>query len=308
MSMPKKRLPILLGYLAFAVLCLVLNLYWTFPANALAQRVASEVERETSGTWTLKFQDASPWRLTGLELDNVTLIKKENPTAEPMVLQLDTLKARLRILPLLLLRTSINTQVNIGDGVLGAVVTVLKDATDADVYFDEVDFGKSAVFSKLAGMPLGGVLNGTVNVHWTRDIHHVDTEADISIGKATVGPGKVANLVTIPSVSLGDLALMGEIKEGKIKITSFKQSGNAANIQLRASGGGQLSQPLFTSTVDACVMFKAEPQFLTNNPTMRSAVQLAEVQLKKDPEGFLNVPIGGAVNGIAVRTGNLCKK
>jgi hypothetical protein len=46
---------------------------------------------------------------------------------------------------------------------------------------------------------------------------------------------------------------------------------------------------------------------LEKNPKMRSVMQLAEVQLRRDPDGFLNAPLVGPITAPQLRPG-LCPK
>jgi hypothetical protein len=103
---------------------------------------------------------------------------------------------------------------------------------------------------------------------------------------------------------VGQLTLAAEIKEGKFKVTQFKQMGG--NVSLQANASATVRNPVDASVMDVCCKVRADPLFLSHNPKIKTALQLAEVQLKKDPEGYLNLPLTGPLN--AMHVGNtLCK-
>lgn len=292
------------GYGAFALFSLFISFYLTFPADAVAARLAQEVQKQTRGQWQLSYREAAPYRLSGLALDGVSLKQTGAPAGEGINVQLDSVRARLRLAPLFLARLSVDAQLVNGDGNLAARVTPRTSngpgAMDIRLEAEDFDFRSAAFLSKMAGLPVGGKMNGTLDVSLENDVHKSTGSLDLSIDAASVGPGAVQGL-TLPNVALGSLTLAAEVRDGKFKITSFKQTGG--NLSLRASGNIELRQPLPVSGVQACLQFKADPAFLNSNPKLKTIVDLASVQLRKDGEGFLMVPVQGALNGVRVNPG-----
>ena len=294
------------GYGAFALFSLFISFYLTFPAEAVAARLAQEVQKQSRGQWTLTYKDASSYHLSGLSLEGVALQEAGAP-GEAMRVTLDAVRGRLRLAPLFLARLSVDAEVLNGDGSLAVRWTPRSSAggsgppaMDVRLEADDFDFASAPFLAKMAGLPLGGKMNGSLDASWENDVRKSTGSLELNIEAANLGPGAVQGL-TLPNVSLGSLVLAAEAKDGKFKITSFKQQGG--NVNLRASGNLQLRQPLTASGVEACVQFKADPAFLNSNPKLKSIVQLAEVQLRKDGEGFLMVPLQGALNGVRVNPG-----
>ena len=59
------------------------------------------------------------------------------------------------------------------------------------------------------------------------------------------------------------------------------------------------------STIDLCLELKADERFLEREPKMRSVIQLAELRLRKSPQGYLHVPLTGTLGSLRLRAG-LC--
>ena len=55
------------------------------------------------------------------------------------------------------------------------------------------------------------------------------------------------------------------------------------------------------STIDLCLELKADERFLEREPKMRSVIQLAEMRLRKSPQGYLHVPLTGTLGSLRLR-------
>ncbi len=100
----------ILGGIAAFCLVFVGALHLHFPSDAARDRLAWELQEATGGDWMLQATSASPYRLTGLALEDATLYSVERPRGrrgadkEPVavpVLRVDSLAARLQVLSLL---------------------------------------------------------------------------------------------------------------------------------------------------------------------------------------------------------------
>lgn len=290
------------GYGLFAVAALLVSLYLTFPAEAVGQRLAHEVRVRSGGAYTLRFKELSPWRLTGFAAEAVSLRVSRGPQP-PIDIAVDDLKARLRLLPLLLARLSASARVDLGQGAIDVVVTPRgPGAVDADLSIDELNLASPPLIPKLVGLTLGGKLEGTATTEWRPDAKATTGKARFKLANASVGPGTVQGF-TLPATELGTLEPELVIDGGRLRVASFKQEGG--QIQVKVTGGVQLRPQVEQSQLDLCVMLKGDPTYLRKNPNMESALQLAEARFRKDPQGFLNIPLGGTVSEPVPRNG-LC--
>jgi type II secretion system protein N len=306
----KKRLIAVGLYTVFGAFCLLVSLYWTFPATALGQRLSHEIARQTQGAWHVTFGRVSTYRLSGILAEDITL-KRDIPVDSPLSLQLEAVHARLRLTPLLLARTSFDIGMPWGqNGALGvrlmphSSTASTLPAGAAEGYFDTVDLATPPILAKLAGLPFGGVVDGDYAVDSDGNVRKVVGNATLRIARLSVGPGSVAGF-TLPQVDLGTVEMTWEVKDGRAKLTNFKQTGGSLALKVQATI--DLAAPLAASRGDFCVQFRAEPAFLNANPKMRTVLQLAEVQLKKDAEGFLHLPMSGPLTQPVMHPG-LCRR
>lgn len=308
--MKNKRLIALSLYAVFAVVCLALSLYATFPSSALGQRISHEIARNTRGAWHVSFEDVSTYRLSGVIATGITA-KRDVPVDSPLTLQLQGLHARLRLTPLLLGRLSFDVGAPWGKGYMSLRLSPRTAAPSANALpagsiegsFDDVDLSQPPMLQKFVGLPFGGVLNGDYSLETDGSVRKIQGAANLAAGHFSFGPGNIAGF-TLPQIDLGNLEMTWEVKDGRAKLIGFKQEGGS--IVLKVMATIDLAAPLPASRVDMCVQFRAEPAFLKANPKMATVLQLAEVQLKRDNQGFLHLPMSGPIVQPVVHPG-LCR-
>lgn len=291
------------GYAGFTLLSLAVGMTLTSPAEAVGQRLAHELQRASGGGWTMTYREATPWRLSGIALTEVRL--QTSPAAgEPTLLPLQAVRLRLRLLPLLLGRLGVSGELVGGGGRLAATVAQGRERSlQVEVAADNLDLANPPWLAPLVGLPVGGRLGGRGELAWEGELRRCTGQLQARIGGLQIGPGAVAGVV-LPTIAFGDVAWASELKDGRLSVPELRQEGG--NLRLRGSLGVQLRQPFSLSTLQACTMLRAEPAFLASNPKIRSALQLAEMQLKRDAEGFLHLPLAGTLGAPKV-AGGLCR-
>ncbi|MBI5509529.1 MAG: type II secretion system protein GspN [Deltaproteobacteria bacterium] len=314
----QKRWVRLAGYVLFGMASLVFFFYFTFPAQAVGQRVATEIQKATGGSVNVMFTDVSLYRFSGIAARHVK-IRSNSDSGPPLELEVDGL--RLRLLPLLWFSLSVNAGVDLGDGTLEAQLSKSDDGFDIALEADEVDFAAPAIIAKLTGLPIQGTLDGSVRakIGFGGDKRakgpepgkrglipdQADGEASLTISKASFGPGTVAGFTIPEGLDFGQLDLALDMKKGRLRVAAFKQKGGQVAVDL--SGSSSLRAAVFASTLDACLKFKVTDEaYLTKNPKVSTALQLAAVQLKKDPEGYLHLKLGGTFASVRRQAG-LCR-
>lgn len=289
-----------LGYIAFAAAAFVVSLYWTFPEQVIAARLEQEVSKATAGEINLKVVGgAQLWRLSGLHARHVTLQQQGKPA-----IKFDSVRFRLRLLPLVLLRRSLYGQVQLEGGTIDATVTQRGKFSDLHVELDAVSLGKPAGLAEYVGLPLGGTLTGDIDLTGIDDWSHSGGKVDLRTKELAFGPGEVKGL-KLPLLPFGDVALTAEVKDGALQVQNLHQEGG--KLKLAAGGKVTLARVLGRSGLDLCLRVGADPDFLQANPKVSSAFQLAQTQIKRDADGLLNVPLQGLLNAPEVRNG-LCPR
>lgn len=291
------------AYVAFGFAALLMSFYLTFPAEAVGQRIAHEVQRNSKGKVSFSFGDASLYRFTGVSLSNVKVTVLQDGK-EPLLLDFDKVAARIKILPLLLLRTAVHATLELGDGMVSIDFSKRGEVLDADFDIDDLDFTQPPLLPKLAGISLAGKLNASGKVYLAEQPNASTGNIEIDLKGGSVGPGAIAGF-TVPQLGLGNLKATFDLKDGKAKVTKFENSGG--NLTLGFGGEMALRPKFDTSTLDLCAQLKADPEWLAKNDKVRSALQLAEIQFTKDPSGTINIPLRGSVQKPQPGKG-LCKK
>lgn len=303
--MNRRKVLKILGYVGFSLLSLLMSFYFTFPSQVLGQRIALQVSKATHGQWSVTFKDISLYWFTGIEAEGVHLTK-QNPAGAPLEVDLDSLRARLQLLPLIFLaKPTIAADIQMGEGNLAARVQRLSNG-DLNIGLEIEDWNVASppMLSKMAGLPIAGVITGNADVKWMNDPTKSTGQAKFTFKKTAMGPGQVAGF-TLPSIEFGDIDLALELKEGQMRVSSFKQQN--AQLQARISGMTTVRPQFGNSSLEACVLLKADPELLNKNPNLRTAAELAEIRLKKDGDGFLQMPLTGTISNPKLRNG-MCRK
>ncbi len=298
-----RRLLSTLAYVAFGLAALLISFYLTFPAEAVGQRLAHEVQKQSKGKVSFSFGDASLYRFSGVALSSVKVTVLQDGK-DPLLLDFDKVAARVKILPLLLLRIALHAKIELGDGVIHADFSKRGEVLDADFDIDDLDFTQPPLLPKLAGMPLAGKLDASGSIYLAEQPNASHGNIEIDMRGGSVGPGVIMGF-TVPQVTFGSLKAAFDLKDGKAKVTKFENSGG--NLTLGFSGEMALRPKLDSSTLDLCAQLKAEPDWLAKNDKMRSAMQLAEIQFQKDPSGTINIPLRGTLQKPQAGKG-LCRK
>lgn len=309
--MRKQRWMTLGFYAAVGSVSLLLSLYWTFPTDALSQRIAHELAVRTRGAWHVDMEQLDTYWFSGVVAQNVTL-KRQIPIDAPWSMHFESLHARLRLSPLLLGRTSFDFGMPWGPGRVALRLSPRKPVSSEAPWppgalwgwLDAVDLSNPNMLGHWAGIPISGTLEGDYNLSSDGSIRKSEGAANFNLGNINIGPGTLSGF-TLPQVDLGSLQMNWELRDGRIKLVDFRQDGG--NIALKVQASIEANSSIENSRIDVCIQFRADPGFLNANPKIRSVLQLAEVQLKKDSEGFLHLPLSGPLNAPTMRPG-LCRR
>ena len=298
-----RKLFLRLAYVAFGFVAFFASFYLTFPAQAVGQRIAHEVQRQSKGKISFSFGDARLYRFTGVSLGTVKLTVLRDGK-EPLLLDFDRVAARLKILPLLLLRTAVHAELRLGEGTIEADLMKKGEVVSADIDIDDLDFTSPPMLPKLIGMPLLGKLNATGSIYLAEQPAQSTGNLTFELKNSAFGPGPVAGF-TLPQIGVGNLKAVFDLKDGKAKVTSFENGGGNLNLAL---AGEMAVKPKFDmSTVDLCAQVKADKDWLDKNDKMKTALALAGTQFATDPTGFMNIPVRGTFGKPSVGKG-ICKR
>lgn len=270
------RLGTLLAGLAWAFLVFLCTGYFTFPGDAVADRVEVEVKTGSRGAYELELGDVSPWWI-GLSSPSVKVYGRADKEGVNPLLALAT-DARASASPLSLLSREpyVSGSVTLGsDGLLDFEIgTATEENGDAlkvtTVKLDGDDFPLAEL---LALAPMEGSGSGTVDIK-------VDLAAPDGMGKADgeialIGSGLrliqpvIAEFPLGRDVEIRELDLEFDAKQGKAKISRGRIQTDIANVDI--SGTITLAEPMDRSTVDLRIEVELDPSMSAFKSMLKSA-------------------------------------
>mgnify|MGYP006270776861 CR=1 FL=1 len=293
------------GYIAFGLAAFLFSLYLTLPMDAVAQRLAHELNKGTGGGYSVELDGLSTYWFSGLEAEAVS-INRRSTSGEQGPIRLDGAYARLQLLPLLWLSTVIDAGVRLGDGEIEASLWPESEGVFAfKVNAQDVNLMRPPVVPQLIGMPVGGVLalKGSSKLNRGK---RADSEVKLNLHlkNAALGPGSIQGF-TLPRINLGSLQAVVMMENGKLALRAFEQEGG--DLAIDPSLNIAVRPRLSSSRLDACIKLKPDPAFLEKEPKMKTVAQLAEVQLRKDDDEYFHVPLRGTLGRPRQRRRALCR-
>lgn len=276
----------ILGYIGFGATCLLFSLYLTFPAEVMGRRIVHEVRKQTKGKVNLSFEEIDISGPNGIEAQGVGIkVGKQDP------IRLDSLHTHIPIFSLITFNPAIDAEIGLGDGSIEIEATPDGAGMELELEIDELNLDRPALLGKYAGLPIRGIVTGEVETGWKKGLKTMKGAGKLQLKKLSVGPGRIAG-VSFPVISLGDIEMELEADKGILKVGSYKQSGG--DFQTRISGEVELRSRVSSIMFrNFCIQFKGDPTFLNKNDKLKSALELAAIQLKKASDDFFHVPLTG---------------
>lgn len=211
------------AYAVFAVLSFLYAFHATFPAGAVAERLAAEA---AAAGWKLNAADSEPSGLAGVRMTGVTLQRGAGAR-----FGVDSLSARLRFLPLVLGRRGVDFDARLFDGTIRGAAEVSGGRRHLDADVAGVDLARAPALREAIGIGLAGNVRGDVDLTLdARDPAKSSGHIDLSVNDAAIQagqlplPGMAAGL-TVPRVRLGTLTAHAEVKDGRAVFQRLEAKG-----------------------------------------------------------------------------------
>ena len=280
-------------YGAFFVLAFLLALRQTLPAAAIKDRLVLEA---AARGWELDAAEAGPAGLVGVGLRDVKLKDKAG-----LSVPIDELDVSLAPLPLLRGRVRVALAARVYDGTVRGAFDVTGGPRTVELQLDRVDLAQAVPLRKAAGVDLTGVASGTASLVLPADEKGQATgRADLLVAGAGLAGGKVpvpgmADGLTLPRFSLGQLAAVVKLEGGKAAFEKLSSSGGDASL---ASEGitVALHPRLDASSVFGRLSLKLEEAFVqkAEGKSLRGLLDLA-ASAGKGKDGAYHLQLFGTL-------------
>jgi type II secretion system protein N len=285
-------------YAAFFVVAFLLALRWTFPAEAVKERLILEAGAKG---WQVDADDVSPAGFMGIDAENV---RAESATGQKFTA--DRVHAALRLWPMLLGRRSLAFDARLWDGRIRGTAE-LAGERGVDAFLEGVDLARATPLRTSTGLELLGIVNGRIEVSVAADAGAKPTgRVDLTVKDAGVNGGQLqlpslGGAFTVPKVALGEVTAALAFADGKGTFERLEAKGGEASlvaeglyfvVQPRASGS-----PLFGKA-----KVKIEPAFWSK-PTTAAFKSIAEMALApaRTSDGGYELQVFGTVAQPQVR-------
>jgi type II secretion system protein N len=281
------------AYAIFSALAFILSLRWTFPAEAVKERIIMEAGQRG---WQIDADRVSAGGFLGVRAQGVKL-----ETGSGLAIPVDDLTASLRLLPLFTGRRSVSFDADLYDGRVSGTADLSGDVRRLKVDVRGVDLGRALPLRKASGVDLLGILTGTADVQVpaaaeSRLTGRVDVtmkEAGITGGQLPI-PGMGTGLA-LPKTGLGNLVAAVKLADGRATFEKLEATGGDA--ELRTEGLYFLVQPRmeFAPLAGKAKVKVAEAFWARSG--LQSFKGLAESALasSKGSDGFWNLAVTGSV-------------
>lgn len=217
-----------LAYVAFALLAFALALRWTFPSDAVRQRLILEA---AARGWQIDAGRVGPSGVLGLTIEGLTLVD-----ASGLKVPIDTLSASLRLLPLLGGRRSVAFDAELYDGTVRGTADLSGEARAVKLAVDGVDLGLALPLRKALGLDVLGLLSGTADVvlpaaadgKATGQVDLTVKDAGLAGGQVPI-PGMTGGLA-LPRTSLGAITAAVKLDQGRATFEKLDAAGGEAEV------------------------------------------------------------------------------
>ncbi len=285
-------------YAAFAVAAFALSLRWTFPSEAVRERLIYEAG---ALGWQIDVQQVRPSALLGVRMDGVALTD-----AYGLKIPVDRLDASLEVLPLLVGRRVLEYRASLYDGTIEGSAGLSGQQRRMKVSIDGVELARAMPLRKAAGMDLAGKVSGRADLTLPGGaLERASGSLELSVAGAGLGGGQVPALLnlTLPPVSLGTVSAAAKVEQGRVTVDKLEAKGGDA--ELTGEAIAVVLQPRMEYaplTGQARVLFQStlwqKPNAASLRPVMEGALSSS-----RGPDGSYRFQVSGSLGHPQLRPG-----
>jgi type II secretion system protein N len=273
-----KRILPFVGYIAFYFFAFAMCCYFTFPYERLRDRIVAEFHASQKGQAKqnhLEIEEVSPYRLTGVIATGVRYITpgtaKGDTPAVPTTIEIEELRARLSILPLLIGNKNVSFYARAFGGELEGSFSDASKERKLELTMTDVAIGRIEPITGMIGLPLTGAIKGNVEMTFPdKRASKSSGSIKLSVADLSAGDGKakIADTIALPKLQVGDLVMDAEVKEGVLHVNKLGAAGK--DLDLISEGKITLRDQPLDSVADVYVRFKFSDNFRGKSDVTKS--------------------------------------
>lgn len=285
-------------YGAFFLVALLLALRWTFPSDALLDRLSAEAGARG---WQLQAGEADAAGLIGISLRDVILKDKAGLT-----IPIDRIDLTLPLWPLLAGKRRVEVDAWLYDGRGRGALDLAAGPQAYRAELDGIDLARVLPLRMASGVDLTGVASGTAQLLVPADEKaRPEGRLVLSVKEAGLSGGKLnlpgVGMLTLPAARFGELAVELVLKDGK---GSFEKLGaTGGDVELAGEGIYFAWQPrLEFAPLFGKARLKVSPAF-SSKPENRALSSLLDASLAgaRSGEGTYGLQVFGSLGHPQVR-------
>lgn len=215
-------------YGGFALLAFLLALRWTFPAEAVRERLILEAGLRG---WQFEAGDVSPGGLLGVRARDVRLEDRAG-----LIIPVDEVTASLRPLPLLIGRQVLAFDGRVYEGRVRGTAALSGEVRDVSLRVEGVDLSRALPLRKATGLELLGKLEARAELAVPEaPAGHATGRIDLGVAGAGIAGGQLplpgmGTVLTLPAVALGEIAAAVKLAGGKAEVEKLEARGGDAEL------------------------------------------------------------------------------
>jgi type II secretion system protein N len=280
------------AYGAFALVAFLLALRWTFPSEAVKERL---ILAAGARGWQIDVEDVSAGGLLGVRARGVKL-----DDGSGLVVPIDEITASLRLGPLLAGRRSVAFDATIYDGRVRGTADLAGDRRIvAEV--EGVDLGAALPLRKAAGVDLLGRLHGTADVTLPAAAGARPTgRVDARIAEAGIAGGQLpvpamGGGIPLPRIAFGEITAAVKLADGRATFEKLEATGGDADI--RTEGLYLVVQPRMQfAPISGKARVKVKDAFWTRSETQGfKGIAEGALAQAKGADGAWSFDVAGSV-------------
>lgn len=273
----QKKLLKYLGYPVFYLACLLLFVRLTFPYETLKNRVVAEFNRSQSSR-ELSIRELSGSGIFGLEAEGIRLteanplqVEAGEKPPKPLGFMVESAVVRASLLSYLFGDIDVSYDLELGGGTIEGGFNQSSEAAEFNFEVVNVDISEMTLLSASIGLPIGGELNGQVELYLPgRKVSKAEGKVDLKVKGLAVGDGKakIRNTIALPRLNAGDLTLRAVSTGGRLELEEFGTDG--PDLLLEVDGKVRLKQPFDGSILDLSIVFKFKDAYTQKSDITKS--------------------------------------